>query len=459
MRLLILLLFCSVATLAQELQKGVVIPAVQLENSQEKSYALYLPNSYETSQTYPIVVVFDDQGKGAAAVQRFTIGANLTQSIVVSPNYKQSLLFDESLRSTHNFLKTIVSTYSIDTKNIILAGIYDAGLLASVYPFRSPDFEITKVIGVNNVLIDESLIKSRPNVRFVVINKDTGPHYYKLRVYDGRTSFREKLLGYYEYGTTDTWPDAGYLSAAMVDLLKNTDDQAEIESYYNNDLAFGDLLYKKQRALEAFDFIFDLKKKYKNQVDLDLQKELLKRIRSSTTYRVGKLQRNEARFEEQLLLQDFVFFLEEDTQKAFFDNLGWWNFQMDELDATIDSTAQNKQERKAAQRLKSYLNNKVEEKHELYAYNGGTLEQLLFTNILRTLVNPNNQEAFLNCISLSAKEGDANAALFYLEELLRTGYKEYDSLYNIPGTTAVKISQEWNELIKAYLGKSKFYDN
>lgn len=457
MRLLVLLLFCSAATLAQELQKGVVIPAVQLENSQEKSYALYLPNSYETSQTYPIVVVFDDKGKGAAAVQRFTIGANLTQSIVVSPNYILSDSLNVSLKQSAHLINTIYETYAVDPNKLILAGENKGAMIASSSAHLSND--VYGVIAINDVFIDENILKKATKVRFVIINKDTGPHYYKLRVYDGRTSFREKLLGYYEYGTTDTWPDAGYLSAAMVDLLKNTDDQAEIESYYNNDLAFGDLLYKKQRALEAFDFIFDLKKKYKNQVDLDLQKELLKRIRSSTTYRVGKLQRNEARFEEQLLLQDFVFFLEEDTQKAFFDNLGWWNFQMDELDTTIDSTAQNKQERKAAQRLKSYLNNKVEEKHELYAYNGGTLEQLLFTNILRTLVNPNNQEAFLNCISLSAKEGDANAALFYLEELLRTGYKEYDSLYNIPGTTAVKISQEWNELIKAYLGKSKFYDN
>lgn len=132
---------------------------------------------------------------------------------------------------------------------------------------------------------------------------------------------------------------------------------------------------------------------------------------------------------------------------------------MEALDAKIDSTSRNAQERKSALRLKSYVKGKVEENYELYAQNNASFEQLLFLNILRTLVQPNNQEAFLNVISLSAKEGDTNAALFYLEELLRTGYSDYESLYTIEGTTAVKITQEWNEVIKAYLGKSKYYNN
>ena len=149
----------------------------------------------------------------------------------------------------------------------------------------------------------------------------------------------------------------------------------------------------------------------------------------------------------------------EDVQKAYFDNLGWWNYQMDEIDAVIDSTARNRESRKAAKRLKSYVQKRVEEQYIVYSQNNGSLEQLLFINILRTLVDPNNQEAFINIISLSAKEGDNNASLFYLEELLRSGYTNYDRLYTIEGTTALRISEDWNEIVKAYLGKSKYFDN
>jgi len=218
-------------------------------------------------------------------------------------------------------------------------------------------------------------------------------------------------------------------------------------------------LHADQKNLEAYDFVSDLKKQYKKYSDLKNQKELLKKIRASTLYKLNKIQRNQARFEEQLLRQDVYFFLEDDASQAYFDNLGWWNYQMDEIDATIDSTSTNAQQKKSAKRLKGFMQSQVEEVYEHYNVATSSLEQLLFINILRTLVNPTNQEAIINVISLSAKEGDTNAALFYLEELLATGFTDYDSLYRIEGTTAMRISEEWNAIIKDYLGKSKYYNH
>jgi hypothetical protein len=457
MRLLVLLLFCGVATLAQDLQKGVVIPAIQLENSQEKSYALYLPNSYDVSQTYPVVFVFDDSGKGAAAVQRFTIGASLTESIVVGPNYALSDSLNVSLKQSAVLINAIFNAYAVDQNKVILSGEGRGGLIASTSAHLSQD--VYGVIAINDVFIDENLLKKSPKARFVILNNDVGENYFKLKAIDNRFSFREKLLGYYEYSSSDTWPDAGYLSAALVDLVMPMADQAQVESFYASDLAFGELLYRKRKHLEAFTFLTDLKKQYKKQIDLKDQKELLREVRANTTFKVKRIQRNEVSFDEQLLLQDFTYFIQEDIEKAYFDNLGWWNYQMEALDTKIDSTAANGQERKSALRLKSYVKGKVEENYDLYSQNNASFEQLLFLNILRTLIQPDNQEAFLNVISLSAKEGDTNAALFYLEELLRTGYSDYESLYTIEGTTAVKITEEWNQVIKAYLGKSKFYNN
>lgn len=457
MRLLVLFLFCGIATLAQDLQKGVVIPAVQLESSQEKSYALYLPNSYDDSQRYPVVFVFDDAGKGAAAVQRFTVGANLTKSIVVGPNYTLSDSLNVSLKESAVLINTIFNSFSVDQKKVVLSGEGRGGIIASTSAHLSQD--VYGVIAINDVFIDENLLKKSPKARFVLLNSDEGQNYYKLKGIDSNYSFREKLLGYYEYSATDIWPDAGYLSAALVDLLMPMADQTQIQSYYASDLAYGELLYRKQKHLKAFRFITDLKKQYKKEVDIADQKELLKEVRSNTTFKVKRIQRNEVSFDEQLLFEDFTFFIQEDIEKAYFDNLGWWNYQMEALDIKIDSTARNTQERKAALRLKSYVKGKVEENYELYSQNNASFEQLLFLNILRTLVQPDNQEAFLNVISLSAKEGDTNAALFYLEELLMTGYSDYEALYTIEGTTAVRITEEWNEVIKAYLGKSKYYNN
>lgn len=454
MKVLFILFFCGVAAMAQQHQVGVVMPAVQFEEA--TSYALYLPSSYDASKKYPAVFIFDEDGQGAHAVQRFSIGANLTQTIVVAPNYKFSDSLHLSIKQSAALINNIHDRYAVDLSKIILAGEGRGAIIASTNAHLSQD--VRGVIAINNVFIDEKTLDDNSKARFVLLNNDTGRTYYALKEYKKRYSLREKLLGYYEFESTDKWPDAGYLAAALVDILITDATPEETKTFYDSELAFGSVLYKKRKHLEAFAYVSNLKKKYKKALDLDKQKELLATIRANTTYKAKRLQRNTAAFEEQILLEDFSYFIEEDVLKAYFDNLGWWNYQMDELDAVIDSTAQNKFERKSAQRLKSFAQQKAEEKYDFYTQSNGSLEQLLFINILRTLVEPTNQDAFVQCISLSAKEGDVNAALFYLEELLRTGYDDYEKLYEIDGTTALRISEEYNDIIKAYLGKSKFFD-
>ena len=457
MRLLILILFCGFASMAQELQKDTVIPAIQLDDTDEKSYALYLPESYKESQTFPIVFVFDDKGRGVEAVQQFTKGAALTQSIIISPNYVFSDSLNVSVNESASLINTVFNRLSVRQDRIILAGKDRGALIASTNAHLSED--VYGVIAINDVFINEKVLNKNHKVSFVILNNDTGREYYKLRDINSSYSFREKLKGYYEFESEDEWPTADYLSTALIDLLYEDGSQENIKKYYESDLTLGEGLYADYKHLEAYDFVYDLKKQYKKYSDLNNQKELLKKIRTNTLYKLNKIQRNQARFEEQLLRQDVYFFLEDDAAQAYFDNLGWWNYQMDEIDATIDSTSTNAQQKKSAKRLKGFMQSQVEEVYEQYNVATSSLEQLLFINILRTLVDPTNQKAFINVISLSAKEGDTNAALFYLEELLATGFTDYDRLYRIEGTTALRISEEWNTIIKDYLGESKYYNH
>lgn len=60
-------------------------------------------------------------------------------------------------------------------------------------------------------------------------------------------------------------------------------------------------------------------------------------------------------------------------------------------------------------------------------------------------------------ISLSAQDQDNETALFYLEQMLKNGYKDLNALYTIEGTLALKMSEKYNKLIKKYLGNSKYF--
>jgi hypothetical protein len=300
-------------------------------------------------------------------------------------------------------------------------------------------------------------MRSNENLKIALLSPDEGSQYYKLRSYSRNYGLRKNLVSYHTYDGVD-WPSAGYTAEALTAILiDETTSDEKLQSYYNSDLAFGKTMYRKQEGLEAYDFVSTLKDKYKKRLDIDEQKELLKNIKRLKNYRSNRDLYTIYSYGEDLMAEEFQYNIREDMNNSYFNNLGWWSYQMDELDMQIDSTDNAIIKRKSAMRLKRFVQSEVELQYKILQRKDAKIEQLLFANVLRSLVNPNNQDAFIQSISLSAREGDVNATLFYLEELLKTGYTDYEALYKIPYTTAARISNEWNEIIKAYLGKSKYY--
>ncbi|MEQ3656139.1 MAG: hypothetical protein ABNH00_09775 [Dokdonia sp.] len=458
MRNFFFLLFIVTAVSAQQgIRPGMVTPAVQLAPDSDLTYAIYLPSDYDASASYPAIFMFEQDGEGAKAVQQFAIAAALTKSIVVSPNSPVSDSLAIGLRQSAQFINTIYKTYAVDKTKIVLAGNGKGAMVAT--SSAQLNDAILGVIAINDAFIDLELLTKKNNTIYALINGDEGPNYYKMNALRNVLKVKDALAGYVLYEGYQPLPASGYLSAALTTIyLEKELDLTAAAQYLESDLAFGQLLYKQRKPLAAFSFVSGLKAKYKKKVDeLDGQKELLRTIRGSKNFKVQRSQRNNIREAEQFLAEDFSYYMEEDVNNAYFDNLGWWNFQMNELDAKIDSTAKHIQERKAAVRLKKYVQAIAEDKYIQIKKAKPTIAQLLFVNVLRTLVNPNNADAFLQAISYSAIEGDDNAALFYLEELLKMGYKDYEALYEIEGTTALRLDQDFNLIIRAYLGKSKYY--
>lgn len=452
---ILIFLFTLSAASQSELAVGVVLPKVQLDTTSDQSYALYLPRGYDENKKYPVVLIFDEYGEGAKVVQKFSIAAGLTNSIIIGANSKFDDSLQVGLKKSEVLLNTTFDRYAIDRDKIVLAGYGKGGLVASTSAQLSNT--IHGIIVIGDAFFNKKLLQKNPNVKISILSPDEGRNFYKLRLYGTGYTLKKYIAGMYTYDGIG-WPDAGYLSAALTDiLLEENTPEDQVNTFYENDMAFGMLLYRKQLHLEAFEFIDGLRDKYRKRLKIDEQKEFLKEIRANKSYRAKRDRTTIVSYAERLLAEDFNYYLAEDSQKAYFDNLGWWSYQMDDLDAKIDSTSTSKEEKKAAIRLKKYVQGTVEQQYDLFNASTATPEHLLFLNILRTLVNPLNQDAYVQTIGLSAREGDNNAALFYLEELLKLGYTNYDSLYKIPYTTALRISPEWNEIVQAYLGKSKYY--
>jgi hypothetical protein len=83
-------------------------------------------------------------------------------------------------------------------------------------------------------------------------------------------------------------------------------------------------------------------------------------------------------------------------------------------------------------------------------------EGLVFLFMLKTIINPQDFDAYENVISLSAKNEDYTTSLFYLEELLKVGFVDKNALYQIENTGLLRIAPEFNALILKYLNDARY---
>jgi len=186
-------------------------------------------------------------------------------------------------------------------------------------------------------------------------------------------------------------------------------------------------------------------------------KDLQRTIRKEKGYKKQRSQFYAAEILERELREEYGFLLREDFTYFDFQNLGWWSQKMIEIEELKKSD--NIAEAEMGSRLEDFLQIQA---HEGYKYvisqKEATIDQKIFSAILTTILDKKDPEAYFSIISLSAQDGDYYTATLYLEDLLKTGYDDLEALYDIPGTLDLKLSPEYNELIKKYLGESKYYN-
>ena len=139
---------------------------------------------------------------------------------------------------------------------------------------------------------------------------------------------------------------------------------------------------------------------------------------------------------------------------ANFQNVGWWAYQIDELQKIKENA--NEARSNMAYRLHGYLDFLSKREFDAIHKSKAPLDTKIFISVLRTAIRKDDPEAYFAIISLASLDGDNETALLYLEDLLKTGYSNMDELYSIDGTLGLRITPEFNELIKEYLGEARF---
>ena len=439
-----------------KLKKGEVIDNLKVPSS-KGIYSIYLPKSFDLSKTWPVLFGFDSTENMNSFTSLFSKSAEELGYIVVVSNYAEKLSSKEKSDYILLFMKHIISLFPVQNKRMYVFGAGEDAILNTSLPVLYKKFN--GAIAISNYNQKLNAEKSFSYIGMI------GDQNFRYRNFLGNNKYLKRkgvASDVYIYEGKEELPPQEVIDQAlpyftMDAMVKGSipKDSIWITNSYKKDRNQVELLKNKKEYLQAYDELTRMRNRYALFFDVDELKEEQKRIRKIDVYKKKKRVRSKYYNQEMFLKQTFILSLEEDVDLKQYDNLGWWQYRMGELDKLAKSN--EKYANDMVLRIKGFLKNTLLDYKKEISKNKKEIDRKIFLNILSTIIDKNDFESYRSIISLCATDQDNETALFYLEKMLQNGYKEIEPLYTIEGTLVLRISKEYNNIIKKYLGSSKFF--
>ncbi|MEM7484621.1 MAG: alpha/beta hydrolase [Bacteroidota bacterium] len=456
-------LFQSAFTQELVLKKGKIIDSLVVNDTIPDTFSLYLPTNFTTTKKWPLLMVFDLDGKERQSMAMFLQAAEEEGYLLAAPKLSDTVPLSNNMISASNVLNKISRILPVNKSRVYTAGISSGGRFANLVPIFIKD--VAGTISAGASIANSDLLNPKRSFHFIGIIGKNDFNYTQMlnveKVFD-RFKFPNQILLYDE---EQKWPDVKYFQKAMqlftlsaMGKKLTPMDSSYIEKAFKEDLAKVNRLKNSNKLLFAEQYMGEMMSIYGVHKNLDSLRQVQKNLRRDRVFKGMRRAENATFFKESLLKEDYQYYIEEDVVTHNFNNLGWWNYQMTEINKFI--SASSIYERQMGNRLLGYVNALAEDNIDMVKSEPLIDEDALaFLYMLKTILEPENFEHYMNIISLSAKNEDYGTALFYLEEALKKGFDDKEKLYNLPDTGLFRITPKFNELVAKYLKDSRYRIN
>ena len=468
MRIMMFFLFLCLQVSAQEIRlpKGVVIDSLPIKDTVNESYSLYLPMEFQPEgPPMPVLFILDSEGRGKPATQLFQPAAREQGYILAaSNNINSDNSYKQNVQVAARLINGVTSTIPVDLNSISVAGYSEGARVATSIPLIFNNIQGVIAVGSHQLNFDFLDNKNKKRFSFVGVVGDEEFSSYGMYSTAAELNRRGFPSAVYTFEGGHEWPNPGIIASAVGSLTlqamrdgRRPVDPSIVDSLFDRDLSRVNSLISNGEYFMAYNLLELMQTKYEGFKDLTEVKDKQKQLGRSRNFIDQRNKMREVQQKEERLIDDFIYYYNEDVATANFENLGWWNYQKIQLEELTKGG--NELEADMAQRLMGMLNQLARMKREeLEAAPNAPLESELLANMIQTIFDQTNFRAYKRVISLSAQDRDYSTALFYLEEMLKNGFDNRVELYDLEGALALSMTPEFNWLVKKYLGSSKYYD-
>lgn len=442
------------------LKKGEILDSIPVVDSIQRSYSLYLPTQFSMDVEWPLLLVLDMNGKQRQALSMFARAAESQGYVLMSPQTSDSLPVTDNMVHIGDALERVGALLPIDGDRIYVAGEAASGRFASLVPVFV--HRIQGVISIGSALANVEVLDKERRFHFIgIVNKENFNYPILLN--------ETKLLDRLKYPNqillhdgSGSWPPGGYLDKALqiftlASMAKNgvPKDSTFIERAYGEDLDKVEQLKGVGDVLWAHQYMGEMVKIYRPNRNMDSLNRAWRDLGGDKRFKAMERAENTALVKEALLREEYLYAMEDDVLAHNFENLGWWNYQMQQFQKYISGA--DPFERQMGHRLKGFVNAlALDHIHLVKGEAEVDQDALAFLYMVKTILEPDNFDYYLRTVSLAAENEDYGTALYYLEEAFKRGFKDRDRLYALENTALLRVSPAFNELVAQYLGSALY---
>src|SRR5262245_16547303 len=126
-------------------QPGKLTEGIACPSDPTQTYTIYLPSTYTTSRTWPVLFVFDPGGRGARAAEVFREAAEKYGWIVVGSENSRNGPWEPTRRSITAMWPAVLQAYAINRDRVYAGG--HSGGASVAWTLASETGQIAGVIG------------------------------------------------------------------------------------------------------------------------------------------------------------------------------------------------------------------------------------------------------------------------------------------------------------------------
>lgn len=425
--------------------KGQIIEKVTVLVDGSQSYALYLPSTYSTDKTYPVIYIFDAHGTGKLPISMYkNLAEKYGYILIASNNSKNGIPWDQTKVIANNLFSDSQQRLLINKTRIYVLGFSGGARVANALCITNGAIAGAICCGAAAPAANNK--DPRSNYTFLGICGNQDFNYIEMRKYDMiDLAGRPVKHAFIEFDGKHEWPNEDIMSEAFLwtELCAmRKEPSLKNETFLNeNILHYSKLIKKAQQKNQTFE-VYNLSRKtitfFDGLIDLKEYFEIYKPLKANAVV-------------DKKLKEEEKIWKKEEELKAFYSegfhskNLEWWKQEIATINKKIKS--ENAEEVLMYKRTLDYLSLAA------YMQTTSTMKQpnipaaKMFCQIY-LIIDPKNNEAHYLNATLFAIEENNNEAIAALRESVKNGFRDIERINNDNTFIKLKETEEFKTILK-----------